>query len=340
MLLAKENKSIATKDNIDEKLLRCFREKINKVNVISFFYNTPEIFKKVTSYALAQRKTVLYITNELERSISFVEMIKKDELGYNYIGDNHDYISKGKINICSHNRAFYLGEKFDLVIYDDINCMPLYNRESIKRLMEACCKNYGTMIAYSIESVFQEEISLFHYIDNGGKPLVEPRIINTRLNVNEDLPLVVYDYLSWSMMSNKKVIIYVPDEEKVENIYNYLENFKDKLTKNIFTYKKDDKDKKSLTKFFAKGKGIIITNSFNEEEVDLSGVNVMIFFADDEAFDYKKLTYLSSRASRSNSTDREEVIFLSKDINEDMENSKEILRELNKRAWEEGLLRL
>jgi late competence protein required for DNA uptake (superfamily II DNA/RNA helicase) len=340
MLLAKENKSVSAKDNIDERLLKYFRKKVNKINIVSLFYNTPKIFQKVISYALAQKKTVLYITNELEKNISLLEILERDGFKCNYLGDNHANVLKEKINICSHNRALYLDEKFDLVIYDDINYMPLNSKESIKNLLESCCDNFGTMISYSIEPIFHDEVNLFYPLDNNGKPLVEPRIINTRLNVNDDLPLVVFDYLSWSILSNKRVIIYVPDEEKVENIYNYLENFKDRLTKNIFAYKKDEKNKKNLVKFFSRAKGIVVTNSFSEEDVDLSGVNVMIFFADDEVFDYKKLTYLSSRASRSKSLDREEVIFLSKDISEDMENAKEILRELNKRAWEEGLLHL
>ena len=47
-------------------------------------------------------------------------------------------------------------------------------------------------------------------------PIIEPRVITrTRINLNIDIPLVVFDYLNWSIMSNRKVIIFfTPDEKK------------------------------------------------------------------------------------------------------------------------------
>jgi late competence protein required for DNA uptake (superfamily II DNA/RNA helicase) len=181
---------------------------------------------------------------------------------------------------------------------------------------------------------------LFHPISNNGRPLIEPRIINTRINVNEDLPLVVYDYISWSIFSGKKVIIYVPDDEKVENISNYLLNFKDQLTKNIYIYKRTQKNKNVIEKFKVSVKGIIITDCFEQEEMELQEVNVMVFFADNELFDYKKLVYLTSRANKCLSESREEVIFLSNETSEEMDKAKDILRELNRKAWEEGFLNI
>lgn len=340
MLIAKESKEITTKENIDEKLISHFKSKVSSINVVSFFYNTPEIFKKIIFYALSQNKTVLYITNESENHVFLASILKSQGIKCNYLGYKLQQILKQGLNIINHNQALYLEEKFDLVIYDDINSMPVHGKESIRKLLESCCKGYGTMIAYSIEPVFYNEVTLFQCPNNNGKPLVEPRIINTRVNVNDDLPQVVYDYLNWSILSDKKVVIYVPDNEKVENIYNYLIRFRNKLTRNIFNYKSDEKHNRSMLKFLAKAKGIMITNSFENGDVDLTGINVMVFFAEHKIFDYKRLVYLSSRASRSKSLDRGEVIFLSNELSEDMDNAKEILRELNKKAWEAGFLRL
>lgn len=340
MFIAKESKGITLKESLEEKLLKYFKAKACNINIISFFYNTPRIFKKLILYALAQKKTVLYITNENVNDVFLVNILREEGVICNCLGPQLTTSLKSGLNVVNHNGALYLDEKFDLVIYDDINSMPLYNKESIKKLLESCCADYGTMIAYSVEQVFTSEVTLFQCPNNNGKPLIEPRIINTRINVNEDLPLVVYDYLKWSIISNKKVVIYVPDDKKVDNIYNYLINFKDELTKNIFSYKSCGKKHESLTKFLAKAKAIMVTNCFENSDVDLTGINVMVFFAEDEIFNYKKLVYLSSRASRSKSLERGEVIFLSNELSEDMDNAKDILRELNKRAWEAGFLNL
>lgn len=340
MLFAKADKVVVTKEGIEDKLLNHLRKKVEKINVVSFFYNTPRIFQKVISYALAHKKTVLYITNELRDNISLVNHFTREGYKFNYINYEFEGVSKDKINICTHNRALYLREKFDLIIYDDINSIPIHQKESIIRLLENLCNSYGTIITYSIESIFEDNITLFHPISNNGRPLIEPRIINTRINVNEDLPLVVYDYISWSIFSGKKVIIYVPDDEKVENISNYLLNFKDQLTKNIYIYKRTQKNKNVIEKFKVSVKGIIITDCFEQEEMELQEVNVMVFFADNELFDYKKLVYLTSRANKCLSESREEVIFLSNETSEEMDKAKDILRELNRRAWEEGFLNI
>lgn len=340
MLFAKADKVVVTKEGIEDKLINYFRKRIQKINVLSFFYNTPSIFEKVMSYALAQKKTVLYITNELKENISLAKYLSSVGYKLNYINYEFEGISRDKINICTHNRALYLSEKFDLIIYDDVNSIPIHEKEGILRLLEHLSSSYGTMIAYSIEEIFDDGVTLFHPINNNGRPLIEPRIINTRINVNEDLPLVIYDYISWSIFSGKKVIIYVPDDEKVENINNYLLNFKDQLTKNIYIYNRTKKDKTNIEKFRIAAKGIIITDCFEQEEMDLQEINVMVFFADNEVFNYKKLVYLTSRANRCLSESREEVIFLSNETNEAIDKAKDILRELNRKAWEEGFLNI
>jgi len=340
MFFGKASKSITTKDKLEDKILKLFKRRVEKINIISFFYNTPEIFEKIISHVLSQNKRVLYITNEVNSNVALIKALSKSEAKCNYLTCGDPCVLNDKVNISSHNNAIYLHEKFDLVIYDDISCMPVYSKDSIKRLLELLCNNYGTVISYGVEPIFDGEATLYHPINNGGKPLVEPRIINTKINVNEDLPLVVYDYLNWSIFFNKKVIIYVPNVEKVDNIYNYLQNFKDKLTENVFYYKQEDKNRAQLKKFTSKNKGILITDCFQQEDIDITSVCIMVFFADDEIFDYKKLIYLTGRASKSKSLNREEVIFLSNETSEDIDKAKDILRELNKKAWEEGFLNI
>ncbi len=51
-----------------------------------------------------------------------------------------------------------------------------------------------------------------------------------------DIPLVVYEYLNWSIISNRKVIIFTPDAEKATAVFEYLSNLKEKLSENIFLF--------------------------------------------------------------------------------------------------------
>lgn len=321
---------------VESALLQYYMERREKVNIISFLGNKRKIFNNIINAALKENKKILYITNEVYIGAEIlskfrINILKNDSQGHENL----------KVNICTSRQALYFKGKFDLIIYDDINSYPLETRENIEKIMKRLICSYGTMIAYSMEPVFDNEIILYcaheNYLD---KPVIEPRIITTRLDIKEDIPMVVCDYLIWSSNCNSNMVIYVPTEEKVEILYTYLLTIADKLTSNIFKNTLYVKNKNEINKFLNKSKSILITNDFNVEYAGLKALNIMIFFADDVNFDYKKLVYLTSKVKMESTINRQEAIFLCNEENRDIENAKNILRELNKRAWDEGALKL
>ena len=193
-------------------------------------------------------------------------------------------------------------------------------------------------MTYSVESVFKMGSDLILPVGDNQLPMVEPRIITTRIDVNKDIPFVVYEYLNWSIDSDRKVIVYVPDDEKVENVSKYLSGYRKEFSKNIFHSTNYDKNKMHLLNFNKGKKGILVTDCFEDFLTDYKGVDVMVYFAEHKIFSYKKLVYFCGKAGRGEKFIRGEVIFLSSEESDDMAKAKDITRRFNKEAWKEGLL--
>ncbi len=340
MSFIKTNREIveASKKSIEDTILDGAKKKMHKINIISALNNKKQIFNKVFNWCFKESKKILYIINTDIEEVKILGFINK--IFINSIEGENDIAYTGKVNICTHSRALYLKEKFDFIIYDEINSRPIYSNESINKLMEYLCNNYGTMISYSMEPIFHNELILYNLRKDKQVPIAEPRVMITRVNIEEEIPMSVYEYLEWSINTNKKVLIYTPGDEKTHKVYNYLSNIDHKLTKNIFKDITEDSDKKELSKFLLAEYGILVTNNYSENYYGVHPLNIMIFFADNDNFNYKDLVYISSKINRRSMAEREEVIFLCNSETEDMDRCKNILRELNKRAWEEGVLKL
>lgn len=336
--IIKGKKLTRGKESVSKEILENVKEKIDRVNVVSYFYNTSIIFLSSIKYCIKNGKSVLYITNEEKNRIEILKYLENKQ--YVYLDGNSKEI-RGKLNVADYNRSLYLDYKYDLVIYDELGYMPSQNGKNIELILLKLVDQFGTAIAYSVEEVFEKADTIYFPYNEKNVPIIEPRVISTKINMKNDLPLVAYDYLIWSVQSNKKTIIYVPDSVRVINVYQYIYEIRDKITTDIFYYINGKKDKSSIKKFLESQNGIIITNDYHESyDEELDNLNVMIFFADDYFFNYKKLIYITSKVERIKSNFKKEVIFLCKDESKDIEKAKSIMRKLNKKGWEEGFLKL
>ena len=330
------------KDEISKEILKCPLNGKRRIDVVSAFYNSSDIFLKTIIAFANSKKSILYVTNEDERCIDIIYFINKfSNLGqHTYTTEIDDINVNEYLHICSHENALKLQEKFDLVIYNDVRSFPKYDKEQIRNILLKRCKSDGTAIAYCVENVLNEGKTIMFPLKNTNIPIIEPRIITTRINLSMDIPLVVYEYLNWSIISNRKVIIFTPDEEKANAVFEYLSNFKKKLSENMFLFISKKSDDSIKVKFMNKDKGIIVTNDFEETYLEFHSVDVMVYFADNIKFNHKQLLCLSSKVGRYDNTQRGEAIFLANVETVQMDKAKNIAREFNEKAWERGLLNI
>ncbi|MBK5242540.1 hypothetical protein [Clostridium sp.] len=313
-----------------------------RIDVVSVFYNYSDILLETIIECANKKKNVLYITNEEKSSIDIVYFIEKfTNLAGNICYSEVNYNSYNEyLYICNYEDALKLSEKFDLVIYNDIRSFPKYNKQQIKRVLLNLCREDGTAIAYSVETVLSEYAPVMFPLKDNKIPIIEPRIITTRINLNMDIPLVVYEYLNWSIISNRKVIIFTPDEEKATAVFQYLSNFKEKLSENLFLFISKKSHADILISFMKQEKGIIVTNDFEESYLEFDSVDVIVYFADDINFNHKQLLYLSSKVGRNEKVQRGEAIFLANIETQQMDKARSMARKFNKKAWDKGLLNI
>ncbi|MGH4138515.1 hypothetical protein [Clostridium sp.] len=330
------------KDEISKEILRCSLSGKKRIDVVSVFYNSSDLLLETIIAHANEKKNILYITDEDKHSIDIVTFINKfSNMGeYTYSPENNYSSVNEYFHICNYEKALELGEKFDLVIYNDIRSFPKYNKQQIKKIVLRVCKSDGIAIAYSVENVLSEGSPIIFPLKNNRIPIIEPRIITTRINLNIDIPLVVYEYLNWSIISNRKVIIFTPDEEKAKVVFQYLSNFKEKLSEDLFLYISKKSDDNIPLAFMHKDESIIVTNDFEESYLKLNAVDVIVYFADNTKFTYKQLLYLSSKVGRYETMQRGEAIFLANVETMQMDKARSIARKFNKKAWEKGLLNI
>ncbi|MFD3158235.1 hypothetical protein ACFIJ5_15500 [Haloimpatiens sp. FM7330] len=322
---------------IIKNILNWYEGKEKYLNIISPPYNSCEIFIDIILKSAAIGEKILYLTNE-KSSCRIIENIKAntDFKNYTYIKEN-SYYNNSNLVVCNFECVEKIKSKFNLIIYDDISSISEHDRVMMKEILDThCCEN-GKIIFYSIESVEKGYKELVFSIRKNEKPIIEPRLIITRIDINKDIPYVVYEYLNWSITLNKKIIIYVPNEEKVKNVYMYLYKLKSKLSRNIEYFIKEKSNKKVLTNFLKRKRSILITNYLGEENLSFKDINIMVYFADDKIFDYKKLVFLSNRVGNFKEIHKGEVILLANEETDDIAMAKNITRGFNKELWEIGL---
>ena len=71
--LIKEKKITRGKESVSKDILENVKEKVDRVNIVSYFYNTSIIFLDSIKYCIENGKSVLYITNEKQDRIEILK---------------------------------------------------------------------------------------------------------------------------------------------------------------------------------------------------------------------------------------------------------------------------
>ncbi|MDF2881315.1 MAG: hypothetical protein K0R54_1872 [Clostridiaceae bacterium] len=308
------------------------------LNITSVPFNSSiYLLKTIISYVYNQKK-IMYITGENEKEIDLIDNIKQSTKfrGYTYIRSK-SISADSPLVICNYENAEASLEKYDLIIYNEVRSLPVHTKDQIINLAKDKCKENGKIIFYSIEGIENDNKEILLPVNRSRLPQSEPRVVLTRLDINKEIPYVIYEYLNWSLSSMRKVIIYVPSMERLVNVYGHISQCGSNLTKNIYCYHTGDNGKVIINFKHVKD-GILITDDFSSIFNNIRNLDKMIFFTNDGLYDYKKLVYLCSSNLQGKKDYRGEIIFLSNSETDDMDTARKIIRDFNREAWERNLL--
>ena len=339
MVISRSDTAVKEKERLVKEILSWNRSDEKVLNIVTVPFSKCDVFEEIIFKYIREGKSVLYITNDDIGIKALVEMLKRRD--FNGYSCNLEGITKVKednsLVIIAAEGAISIRKSYDLVIYDDIVSFSKYNKFEMLDLLAFFYKT-SKIICRSMECVFQNAPCIEVPLREKGVPIIEPRIITTRLDLSRELPAVIYDYLVWSISCDKNVIILTPGEEMSVRVHEYLLNIKENLFTNVFLFK--DIRNRELQYFLDKRKGIVVTHNIDIIKMKLSNTDFIVYYAEDRNFEYKKLVYLCSKASDGVINNLGEVILLSNDISRDMENCRDIIRRFNKQIWDMGLVRV
>lgn len=328
---------------LSQRIVKWSNSRENFLNIISVPYNSTEIFIGIIKKYILENKKILYITDEPKNKINIIDIIKKHTNFRNYTYVNamnniqHQNIC---MKICNFNMSMNLHENFNLVICDDISSFSRHSKYDIFNILEKLSVSNNKVIVYSIEKIIENCKEMILPVKYSGAPIVEPRMILTRLNINKGIPFVVYDYLKWSIHTGRKVVICVPDEERVDKVSSYIKQYCSYFLKNVVCFVDNKLDEKLISQFESMEDAVLITNCFQNFVQQFKNSDIMIYFADNPSFNYKKIIYLCGSVMRGEKDLKGEVILLANSKTADMERAKSITRNFNKEAWNMGLLKV
>ncbi len=315
-----------------KKINQWYEGNAGSLNIVTVPYNSTLIFHNIILNLVKENKQVLYIWNGRGIKKKLIDSIQSRDknVRYGYITSG---VSEDNIVFVNYKDISNIEGKYDLVIYDDISYYSSINNMEIKAIYKKALKKANKIILYSIEEVDVEDAFYLTPLSTA-KPFVEPRIINTRINLDKDIPRILYDYLKWFRDEKKKVLLFVPREENAENVYEYYTNkLKMKDVKILKVFKSNCDDVKEEVLKTDNQSIFIITNDMEVILKDFTVDEAVILFSDDAFFSHKKLLYICAYIGKVNKV-MAEVLLVSRDTSLDMDTAKDISRNFNKFIWE------
>lgn len=319
------------------KINQWYRKESKILTITTSPYNTNLIYSSIISEVIRKKGKVIYIWGNEEEDRELINNIKLkiSSIKYAFLKSGQEDLD---ITFTSFENIINIRGYYDLCIIDDISAFSLMNKENIVELLEGIYLYNKRIIIYSIEKVvlMGSLIELASVVNN--VPFVEPRIINTRINLSEDIPYALYDYLKWFRDNKRRVVIYVPTVEKVNKVYDYYNGVVKLENTKIISFKIGESTKKIDKITNIKDRSVfIITNYYGQYLNKINNLDIVILFSDNRFYSYKKILYLCAEVGKDNERSGE-VLMVSKYISVDMENAKKISRDFNKKIWEKGFL--
>ena len=316
-------------------------------------YNLKKMIKWFTNSRDEHFNIVCHPLYDLNLIICFLDEILYSNKKVLYLTENQSYVKKFLHNKkVSHRQSIVfskienvhkLNSNFDLVIFDDVNINSDFKDSNIIPFLKniKCRKK----IILTMKEILNSS-NLVYEINGDFEIFKEPRTICTKIDLDFDIPYVVFEFLEWFMINEGKVILLTKDEESSLKVYAYMKkyvSFSPKL-KNLFLERNFKSFEDFEEKTFLNSYIYVCTTNFLREMEKIIGentnykneLNIVVFSAENKNFNYKRLLGLCSVCNFLSDC-KNEIIFVFNYENMEILMAKSISRSYNKRIWEFGL---
>ncbi|NCC78143.1 MAG: hypothetical protein EOM07_00885 [Clostridia bacterium] len=305
------------------------------INVKTVPYMGIEPVRDLVEKVLKENGRVLYITGEDKDRVLIVRAMR--DLGIDSISVHQDLEinEKESLVICDYLQALRVREEYDLVIYDDVNSFPIHKKPEMQHLIGFIFPKCRKVVAYSFELVFMGMDVI--EVPMAGKSgfVSEPRVLETRLNLDEFVPTSVYEYLLWFVFEKKKVLFVTTNKKVKKKVARFLAKIDESLESCIYDVDEiGTKTMRELCSDHTKSH-IFITDNL-EDYVDMeTNFEIIIHGADASRYSYRELIFLCLRSGYYDEMNGE-VLMICQNVTRDIEKTRDLARHYNKVLWDEG----
>lgn len=260
-------------------------------------------------FAIPRKQLVI----EIERRIS--EYFNTDYFGV-ICSIHRKNINSNLVFLTTHQLSKY-HEVFDYLIIDEVDAFPFYNNSKLETDAINSSRNYIYLSATMPSKYYEYDIVMMNlYARHHGRAFILP-VINRNVNI--------YNLLKELHVLKCPVIIFAPTKVIVQKIYRFLHL----LRKKVSYCTSKTLNKEIINNVINKKFDIIVSTTILERGITIPEVNVIIYNADHNIFDYKTLLQIYGRIDRGVYGYDAKIVLMSKTITNHIKKSIAKVKEYN-----------
>lgn len=309
----KLNYSLSEDQNyISLEILNAIKESKNVLLKAVCGAGKTELTFEVIKYVIERGGYVGFATPRRDVTIElyhrFKDVFKSNKVIAIYGGNNE--ILDGDLICLTTHQLYRFDHHFDLLIIDEVDAFPFAGNKVLMNIALRSIK--GNMIMMSatatkeVENLFLNGSSKVLTLNSRyhGYPLITPEVIVS-------YSLLKYFYLLYYIKqfinNNKQVFIFTPTIGLCEKVYKFVSIF---IKNGDYVHSKRVNRDMIINNFKNNKIKYLITTSILERGVTVKGLQVIVFMADHDLYDFKALVQISGRVGRKKDDPIGRVIFL------------------------------
>ncbi len=255
------------------------------------------------------------------------------------------------LTVATTHQVLKFYRHFDLIIFDEVDAYPYSESISLKYGLKAALRESGQIVyltATPSDELLKKAVDgrcliIRLPIRHHGHPLPLPKWIEIPLKINypinaeTNLPIVIsngIERIIKEVIVKGPLLVFVPLVALVPQWITVIKKlFPLKSVEG--SWSSDPKRREKIDSLKKKKYDIFITTSILERGITISGVQVIVLFADHEIYDVRSLVQMSGRTGRTNETPSGTVLFLANRETKAMQSAKTWIEEQNHFARQE-----
>lgn len=260
-------------------------------------------------------------------------------------GGSEDRGKRAPLVLATTHQLLRYREAFDWLVIDEVDAFPFDTDETLSYAVRKAKKPRASVI-YLTATPAEEWRSRYEKGSMAGikipvryhrHPLPGPVFRwcgNWRkLLKKRKLPVVVTDWLSARMDRNRRVFLFVPSIDVLEEVTALLQQWDDRI---VGVHAEDEDRREKVVRFREGRVPVIVTTTILERGVTVPNVDVGVFGADDDVFTERALVQMAGRVGRSREAPDGDVMYFHYGKTKAMAAARSHIEMMNREGFSEG----